>query len=51
MNLIGSKVKHAKFGEGVIVEVCENMVVVNFNGDKKSFIKETLNKYLTSVIV
>ena len=47
MNLIGSKVEHTKFGKGVIVEVRENMVVVNFNGDKKSFIKETLNKYLT----
>ena len=42
MNLIGSKVKHTKFGKGVIVEVRENMVEVNFNGDKKSFIKETL---------
>ena len=31
MNLIGGKVKHKKFGDGVIVEVEDGYVSVDFN--------------------
>jgi len=47
MGLLGCKVKHAKFGVGEIVEVQDAVVVIDFNGNKKVFQKETLNKFFT----
>ena len=40
MNLIGGKVKHKKFGEGVIVKVEDGYVSVDFNGVIKIFLLE-----------
>lgn len=42
MNLIGGKVKHRKFGQGVIVEVRDRYVSVDFNGVIKFFLIESV---------
>lgn len=47
MNLIGGKVKHAKFGEGVIVGVKDRYVSVDFNGVIKIFLIETLETFFS----
>lgn len=47
MNLIGSKVKHRKFGEGVIVEVKDEYVSVDFNGVIKIFLIETIETFFS----
>ena len=46
MNLIGAKVKHVKFGDGVIVEVDDRCVHVDFNSVVKKFLIETINNFL-----
>lgn len=47
MNLIGGKVKHVKFGEGVIVGVKERCVSVDFNGVIKDFLIETIETFFS----
>ena len=47
MNLIGGKVKHRKFGQGVIVEVRDRYVSVDFNGVIKTFLIETLETFFS----
>lgn len=47
MNLIGGKVKHKKFGEGVIVKVEDGYVSVDFNGVIKTFLIETLETFFS----
>ena len=47
MNLIGGKVKHRKFGQGVIVEVRDRYVSVDFNGVIKTFLIETLEIFFS----
>ena len=47
MNLIGGKVKHRKFGQGVIVEVRDRYVSVDFNGVIKIFLIETLETFFS----
>ena len=47
MNLIGGKVKHKKFGEGVIVEVEDGYVSVDFNGIIKIFLLETIETFFS----
>lgn len=47
MNLIGGKVKHRKFGQGVIVEVKDRFVSVDFNGVIKIFLIETLETFFS----
>ena len=47
MNLIGAKVKHAKFGEGIIVAVCGDFIDVAFGGDVKTFALRDFNQFFT----
>ena len=47
MNLIGGKVKHKKFGDGVIVEVEDGYVSVDFNGIIKIFLLETIETFFS----
>ena len=47
MNLIGGKVIHKKFGEGIIVEVKDRFVSVDFNGVIKIFLIETLETFFS----
>ena len=47
MNLIGGKVKHKKFGEGVIVKVEDGYVSVDFNGVIKDFLIETIETFFS----
>ena len=47
MNFIGGKVKHRKFGQGVIVEVKDRYVSVDFNGVIKTFLIETLETFFS----
>lgn len=47
MNLIGGKVKHRKFGEGVIVKVEDGYVSVDFNGVIKIFLLETIETFFS----
>ena len=47
MNLIGKKVRHAKYGIGVIVNVNEQIIAVDFDGRPDSkFMIATLDKFL-----
>ena len=47
MNLIGGKVKHRKFGDGVIVKVEDGYVSVDFNGVIKIFLLETIETFFS----
>ena len=47
MNLIGGKVIHRKFGEGIIVEVKDRYVSVDFNGVIKFFLIETIETFFS----
>jgi Trp operon repressor len=47
MNLIGSKVVNIRFGAGVIVEVKEKSILVDFNGNVKPFDIEGFNRFFT----
>ena len=47
MNLIGGKVIHKKFGEGIIVEVKDRYVSVDFNGVIKFFLIETIETFFS----
>ena len=47
MDLIGGKVKHRTFGEGVIVEIKDRYVSVDFNGVIKIFLIETMETFFS----
>lgn len=47
MEIIGAKVKHAKFGEGVIVAVCDESIDVDFNGVVKTMALGVFTEKLT----
>ena len=47
MEVIGARVKHVKYGEGIIVAVLGEFIEVDFSGDIKRFAIESLNKFFT----
>ena len=47
MDLIGSKVKHAKFGVGVVSQIEDEFVSVDFNGVVKEFQLQSFTQFFT----
>ena len=47
MELVGAKVKHVRYGEGIIVAVRSEVIEVNFGGNVKKFAIENFNNFFT----